>query len=296
MITVFHMSDALRCIMVNAPRVSNLAAPTELIVRCRPLRNSTFWAQTLAKGSNRVTVGDWEGTKLTCLASARARNGIRSWEVDRFHLNDLYQAPELLEQTVHFAGCQGAERVFLRVPYNSKLVDAARKAGFFPYFNEVHLSGTVSPSYVEVNKFAVERRTQTHLQGLFQLYSAATPQTIRQGIGMTIDQWWDSQEAAQTHRDEVVLKSDGKIVGWQISEVFGKVTFGQTLGHPQYPDSTRYLLNISYQTQNWLVPSYQQDVAESLERQGFQELDRYTMLIKMVSIPVMNREFSYVEA
>ena len=296
MITEFRRSDALRCMLVDAPGGANLAAPTESIVRCRPLRNSTFWAQSLGRSSNRVTVGDWNGVSLSGLASARVRSGIRSWEVDRLHLKDTGQTFDLLERAVYSAGCRGAERVFLRVPYDSELVDAARKVGFFPYYTEVHLAGMGELTNTSVTEFSVGHRTPTDLQGLFQLYCAATPQEVRQGIGMTIDQWNDSQEPAQTQRNESVLKLDGRIVGWRMCEPFGKVTAGQTLGHPEHPDSTRYLVSISYQTQNWLVPNYQQNVSELLQRQGLQELGRYTMLIKMVSVPVGSRDYSYVEA
>jgi len=296
MITAFRMGDALRCVLVDAPGGPNLAAPTESVVRCRPLRNSTFWKQSLGRASNRVTVGDWNGINLASLASARVRSGVRSWEVDRLHLKDSGQTFELLEQLVHAAGCRGAERVFLRVPYDSGMVDTARRVGFYPYFEEVHLAGSATPSKADPVEFSVEHRIAADLQGLFQLYSAATPQEVRQGVGMTIDQWLDSQEPAQANRDESVLKSGGKIVGWRMCEPFGKTTAGQTLGHPSYPDSTRFLVGLSSQTQNWLVPGYQQNVAELLTRQGLEEAGRYTMLIKTVSVPVRSREFSYVEA
>ena len=282
--------------LVNAPGDTNMAAPTELIVRCRPLRNSTFWAQSLGQGTSRVTVGDWDGIRLASLASARVRSGIQSWEIDRLHLKDSEQGFELLEQAVYSAGCRGAERVFLRVPCDSELVDTARKVGFFPYFKEVHLAGAGAPSNTSFTEFSVAHRTPADLQGLFQLYNAATPQEVRRGIGMTIDQWRDSQEPVQTGRNELVLKLDGKIVGWRICESFSKATAGQTQGHPEYPDATRHLVDISCNTQNWLVPNYQQNVAGLLKRQGLQEVGRYTMLIKTVSVPVRSREFSYVEA
>ena len=141
MITAFRMGDALRCMLVNAPRGANLAAPTESIVRCRPLRNSAFWQQSLARNPNRVTVGDWNGMDLSSLASARVRGGIRAWEVDRLHLKASEQALDVLEQVVAAAGTCGAERVFLRVPQDSHVVDEARRAGFFAYYEEILLTG-----------------------------------------------------------------------------------------------------------------------------------------------------------
>lgn len=302
MITAFRMGDALRCMLVDAPGGANLAAPTESVVRCRPLRNSTFWKQSLAGSSNRVTMGDWNGMGLASLASARVRNGTRAWEVDRLHLKDTEQAFDLLEQVVYAAGCRGAQRVFLRIACDSQMVGIARRVGFFPYYEEIHLAGQEwllegsNSTKDREGKFTADERSSADQQGLFLLYCAATPQKVREGIGMTLDQWWDSQEPAQTRRKETVLKLDGKTVGWQMSEPFGKTASGQMIGHPDHPDTTPYLVRLCGQTQNWLVPDYQGNIVDLLERQGLSEVGRYTMLIKTVAVPVRSREFSYVEA
>jgi hypothetical protein len=304
MITAFRISDALRCMLVDAPGGTNLAAPTESLVRCRPLRNSTLWRQSLARSSSRVTVGDWDRMHLTSLASARMRSGVRAWEVDRLHLKESGsdQALELLEQIVQGAGSRGAERVFLRVPCDSQIVDVARRAGFFPYYEETHLTGRELLPKTDVvieedaNRFAVEEPSAQDLHGLFQLYCAATPQRVREGTGVTIDQWRDSQEPARSGRNETVLKFDGKIVGWQMREPFGKTTAGKVMGHPDHPETGAYLVRDSCQTQNWLVPSFQPHIVELLDRQGLRESARYTMLIKTVAVAVRSREFSYVEA
>ena len=303
MITAFRISDALRCMLVDAPGGTNLAAPIESVVRCRPLRNSTFWRQTLARSPNRVTVGDWNGMSLNSLASARVRSGVRAWEVDRLHLKEQNsgQALDLLEQLVQGAGSRGAERVFLRVPCGSAVVDEARKVGFFPYYEEMHLTGREWGSETAVpgdgtGRFTAEERSAPDQQGLFQLYCAATPQRVREGVGVTIDQWRDSQEPAQTPRNETVLKLDGKVVGWRMREPFGKTAAGQMVGHPDHPETTPHLVQISCQTQNWLVPNYQEHIIDLLNRQGLHETGRYTVLIKTVTAPVRSREFSYVEA
>ncbi|MCH9017771.1 MAG: hypothetical protein IIB89_08455 [Chloroflexi bacterium] len=302
MITAFRISDALRCMLVDAPGGANLAAPIESVVRCRPLRNSTLWRQALTRDSNRVTVGDWKGMKLSSLASARVRSGVRAWEVDRLHLQESDQALDLLEQVVRGAGFRGAERVFLRVPSDSQIVDVARRAGFFPYYEELHLTGSEwlpgadHVSEDTAGRFTAEDRSAVDRQGLFQLYCAATPQRVREGVGVTAGQWWDSQEPARTRRNETVLKHDGKIVGWRMREPFGKTAAGQMMGHPGHPETSEYLVRTSYQTQNWLVPDYQENIAQLLLRRGLHEAGRYTMLIKTVAVPVGNRELSYAEA
>jgi len=303
-ITAFRIRDALRCMLVDAPGGDNLAAPTESVVRCRPLRNSTFWRQSLARGSNRVTVGHWARMDLASLASARMRSGVRAWEVDRLHIKepDSGQALDLLEQIVYSAGSRGAERVFLRVPCGSQIVDVARRVGFFPYYEEIHLTGREWLPEADVSSddptdgFTVEEPSPPDQYGLFQLYFAATPQRVREGTGVTVDQWRDSQEPARSGRKETVLKHNGKIVGWRMHEPFGKTAAGQIVGHPDHPGTAPYLVRDSCQTQNWLVPSYRPNIVELLDRQGLHETARYTMLIKTVAVPVRSREFSYVEA
>ena len=304
MITAFRIRDALRCMLVDAPGGDNLAAPTESVVRCRPLRNSTFWRQSLAPGSNRVTVGHWARMDLASLASARMRSGVRAWEVDRLHIKepDSGQALDLLEQIVYSAGSRGAERVFLRVPCDSQILDVARRVGFFPYYEEIHLTGREWLPEADVSSddrtdgFTVEEPSPPDQYGLFQLYCAATPQRVREGTGVTVDQWRDSQEPARSGRKETVLKHNGKIVGWRMREPFGKTAAGQIVGHPDHPGTAPYLVRDSCQTQNWLVPSYRPNIVELLDRQGLHETARYTMLIKTVAVPVRSREFSYVEA
>ena len=49
-------------------------------------------------------------------------------------------------------------------------------------------------------------------------------------------------------------------------------------------------------TLDWLVPSYQENALDLLGRNGLHEAGHYTMLIKTVTVPVRNRELSYVEA
>ena len=302
MIAPFRIGDALRCMLVDAPRGTNRAAPTESVVRCRPLRNSTLWRQSLARTSNRVTVGDWNGMALASLASARVRTGVRAWEVDRLHLKEPAQALELLEQIVTGVCSRGAERVFLRVACDSPIMNVARRVGFFPYYEEIHLMRsewlpeTDTSDQNDTGRFTSEDRSDPDQQGLFQLYCAVTPHQIREGTGVTIDQWCDSQEPARTPRSETVLKLDGKIVGWGLREQFGKTNAGQMIVHPDHPETTAHLVRLSCQTQNWLVPDYQEHIVGLLNRQGLQESGRYTMLIKTVTVPVRSREFSYVEA
>ena len=113
---------------------------------------------------------------------------------------------------------------------------------------------------------------------------------------MTFDQWCDFQERPQPRRNETVLKLEGKIVGWRLREPFGDTPAGQVLAHPGHLDMMPHLIEMSRNTLNWLVPSYQGNAVDLLARNGLHEARSYTMLIKILTVPVMNRELSYVEA
>ena len=145
-------------------------------------------------------------------------------------------------------------------------------------------------------RYRAEDRSAPDSHGLFQLYCAATPQQVRVGVGMTFDQWCDSQEQPQPRRGETVLKFEEKTVGWQISEPYGDTAAGKVLAHPGYPDVMSHLIQMSSNAQNWLVPVYQKNAVDLLARNGLHEAGRYTMLIKKVTVPVLNRQLSYVEA
>jgi len=89
-------------------------------------------------GSGRLTWVALRGLALRGLASARRRGRRSVWEVDH-----LVGAPgeegtcaSLLEDLAHGLGRSGVEKVFLRLDAHSRLLDAARSAGFVPYMSE----------------------------------------------------------------------------------------------------------------------------------------------------------------
>ena len=167
MMQTFRISDALLCILLNAPRGPNFACPrVSLSITTNGWspahlpRNARLWTETLVQRQDRVTVVWWDGIRFGGLASAGSRAGSRVWEVDHLYLPTtptllhpngqwIYceqEVPylELLERLVQLAGGRNAERVFLRLRSGNPVIALARRVGFFPYFEETLLEGKSS--------------------------------------------------------------------------------------------------------------------------------------------------------
>ena len=316
MMSAFRMSDVLRCLLLNTPKGPNLACPKECFTRSNPLRNATLWKETLANRGDRVTLSWWDGLQLGGLVSARVRRGRRAWEIDRLFMTQdhsrssangdgQYLVPstvalDMFERIGEAVGGLGGERLFLRLSTESPIYLLARRAGFFPYFEETLLEGSASGSLGTMLTVPSEWREllPEDYQGLFQLYCAATPQAVRAAAGMTFDQWRDAQESWGRRRDWVA-KNGGRVVGWLgFSEVHG-VTGVEALASPDEAGMWEALVACALtQTgaQRWLVPDYHEEVASQLLRRQYHEVARYSMMIKTVAVPVASQGMATVEA
>ena len=314
--SAFRVSDVLRCILLHTPKGPNLACPKECFTRSNPLRNSTLWKETLANRGDRVTLTWWDGLQLGGLASARIRRGRRAWEIDRLFLG---QGPSLIsangdgqhmvpstvaldsfERIGEAVGGLGGERLFLRLPSKSPVYLLARRAGFFPYFEETLWEGQASRSLSTMLTVPSDWREllPEDYQGLFQLYCAATPQAVRAAAGLTFDQWRDAQES-WGRRSDWVAKNNGRVVGWLgFSELHG-VTGVEALANPDEAGMWEALVERALTqkgAQRWLVPDYHEEVVSQLLRRQYHEVARYNVMIKTVAVPVASQGMAAVEA
>ena len=321
-----RINDLLRCMLANAPGGLNLAAPAETVHQGRPLRRAGLWRDSLADRDDRVVITDWDGFKLRGLAAARALNGGRAWRIDRLHLAG--PAPtahlagekarwepaaglDLLEGVAQAAGQRGAERVFLRTPEGSPVASLAQRTGYFPCYQETHLRGRPERSYSDGrvagngdgNGHRLSALAPHEEYALFQLYCAATPQLVRDSIGLTFDQWRAGRElgGAWTDRScpQWALRDGDRIIGWVSLYPCGRVGAAAALVRPERPEALAPLLMAAHSVpgeQSWLLADYQEPVAARLLRQGLREAGRYTMFVKTVAAPVIGSEYSLAEA
>ena len=324
MTTNSRFSDILRFMLANAPAGVNLAVPAETLHQARPLRRASLWRDSLANRDDRVVIADWDGFKLRGLASARALNGAKAWRIDRFHLNEFHlnesramgsvgwgaaAGLELLEAIAQAAGQQGAERVFLRTAADSPVASLAQRTGYFPSYQETHLRGqpVATGDYGDSDDTGQDCQLSSpapHEEyALFQLYCAATPQPVRESYGLTFDQWRASRELggdlSKHSYPQWALGDGARIHGWVSLCPCGPVNAGTALIRPEHTAALTPLLAKACAVageQSWLVADYQQPVASHLLRKGLEEAGRYTMFIKTMAAPAINREYSMAEA
>jgi hypothetical protein len=346
MTQTLRISDALRCLLLNAPKGSNLACSRDSFASSVMPEKAALWRQVLTQRRNRITLVWWNGIRLGGLASARTRAGQRVWEIDHLYLPAPVSSPqdnhanqngrrtssettslEILEQLGQLAGWRSAERIFLRLPWDSPVISLARRTGFFPSFQETLLEGVGrsaadhaavppepeppldgrEPPFVvslsnrqgQVCSHTIRDRLSKDDFPLFQLFSAATPATARMALGLTCDQWQDAQEAPARKNQEWVAECNCRITGWLNLAASRGAWQGKLMVHPDHPQLLPALVNLALShagPQRWLVPDYQKAVQDQLRQHNFRETARYTVLIKTVAVPVLCPGMAPVEA
>ena len=315
----FHISDALRCTLANAPNGPNLAYPQESSAGWGVLRPATLWREALVQRRDRITLVSWDGMRPRGLISARVRAGQRVWEVDRLYLADVPSrfgdkpqadpaetAPlQLLEQLIEAVGARQAERIFLRLPSNSPanspLVTVAQRTGLFPCYEESLLERPDKGDYKSDAGTLEDLRERLPEDDypLFQLFSGATPQQVRVALGLTFDQWRDAQETHHRNRCDWVTERNGRLTGWlSLWSCDGEET-GEVIALPSHPEILPALVRLAIArrgTTRWWVPGYQELTKSFLLHQGFHETTRYLMLIKTMTVRALSYGMAPVEA
>ena len=310
----FRISDAVLSVLLNQPKGSNLVWARHGCIGSKRTRSATagFWKEVFTQRLDRVTRVWREGQNLAALASARALSGPRAWEVDHLYLADWdgeflgsqARLPDkqedmvlqLLEGLVQECLEKGAERVFLRCPTQSAVIEAARHIGFFPQVTETVLEGRGGHEIADTPVGLRERLPQD-TYGLFQLYSAATPQQVRVGLGFTLDQWRDSQEP-ESARQWVVTHKD-KISGWAALWSHAGTAEGEILVHPDRPEAGPELMDVALAQPGphlWRVPAHQEMVRQRLLHRGFRETAEFAVLVKNVAARKFSHAMATVEA
>ena len=308
MILGFRISDALRGIVFHELKGPNLACSRRNCSHSRGFGSVSFWKDALIHHQDRVTKVWRDGPRLGAVGSARICGGPRAWELDHLylcggdtslHLEEEFY-PALLDGLVQSARERGAERVFLRCTSGSGVARIAQRAGFFHYFNEIVLEedapGMILGGGVDPSPALIRERLPQDTHGLFQLFSSATPQQVRMGLGFTLDQWIDAREPRQGR--EWVASHDDRLTGWVAEWDRGAESLCEVMVHPDQPELLPVMLDLILAqpgTRRWLVPDYQEKTLELLLHRGFQETVEYTILAKTVAAQRFSHSMAAVE-
>ena len=312
-----RISDAFLGVLLNRPGGDNLVWARRSHSGFNRSRSAaaSFLKDVVTQRMDRVSQVCRRGPDLAALASARVLNGPKAWEVDHLYLAGWVRdrsarnpelpdkaegmLPQLLDGLVQASAQQGAEKIFLRCPTHSAVVDVARHAGFRFCVNETLLQGQGGPTRLGPPEdfIALRGRIAQDTFGLFQLYSAATPQLARMGLGFTLDQWWDAQEPDRGRQWVATCKD--KVAGWAGRWSHAGVSGGQVLAHPNTPEVIPALISVALAQPGphlWQVPDHQEPVRLTLLQQGFQETAEITLMVKTVHARKFSRAMAAVEA
>ena len=228
------------------------------------------------------------------LVSARACSGPTAWIVE--HLvtpkRDAGPCSELLERVAAHAGRRGAQRLFLHLPDELHVLEIGRHSGFTPCTQGFLLTLPGRSPLLGVEPLAgFRRRVASDDHPLFRLYNAATPNEVRSGMGMTLQQWKDAQEPRRKGTREMVLEQEGEIIGWARLDNHGKWTEVRAAVHPDGQVNLGGLVSfVLAETGShrilWQVPEYQSTLRLLLERVGFEVAESYRLMFKSLAARV----------
>lgn len=251
----------------------------------------------------RRTIVAADGMTLRGLASARQRRKSTVWEVDWLVISDEERPTDttiaLLELLAARCGEAGAHRVFLRVPREPALVDAARRANFWPYASEtVFVRSPASRPAMAAVPEGLRPRTKQDDHCLFRLYTAVVPSAVRSAEGMTLEDWRASSEETSGRRREFVMAHDDTAEAWVwVSRARGasQVSLITTRDNASTVNAlVQFALTQCGRRDPViaLVPDFQSGLQHALRADwGFEEVAHYQTLIRHLPVRVAQSAF-----
>ncbi len=238
--------------------------------------------------------------KLLGMVSARRGSGPTAWFVDHLMLPGGDDAPlcDLLEAASTYAGKQGAERLFLRVPDEWYLQKLAYQSGFTALSQVLVLTlPGRSLLYKEEPRLATRVRRAADDLALFRLYNACTPAEVRYKTGMTLQQWKDALEPSGQRTRELVVESEGEVVGWIRMDVQSGCVKVRTLTLSteavDMPSLVAYVVRASSKRDIlWEASDYQADLHLLLERMGFEVSGCYRLMVNSLALVVKEQAWA----
>jgi len=244
--------------------------------------------------------------RIDGVIKAGSRSGTQAWEVGELYLRNSKSelALDLLEQIAVLAGGAGAHRIFVRIPTNSPLFEASRRAGYSvvqreTVFRSESASTSISSIGIPDRSLELRPRTTADDHALFSLHNATTPIEVRMKQGQTTQDWLDSSEQLGRKTSEWVLDTGNGNIGALVQR-----------------NSTRsgHMFNINWATEagsnlpglvaaalaeskdapaTTIVPEYRPALSHLLISLGFTEHAQYEVMVKPLAQTVTEAQKAF---
>ncbi len=242
-----------------------------------------------------------DGGRIQAVVRAGPRSGPLAWEVrDLFvHRAYVHESAEALEDLAVPAGKSGARRIFLRLPQSSPLYDQARRAGYmFAGSETVYRTQSAEDAIEKLGdpdlRVSLRLRSSQDDDALFRLYCSSTPGELRLGRGQTVSEWLDASEKPSARPKEWVLEEDdGRVMAYlRTADLRAGRYFSLTWSRDMKEDASGLVAAALASTRDnaaavTVVPSYDEGMAGLIEDIGFQPVQTYDVLAKILAVPVM---------
>jgi len=252
--------------------------------------------QLLAFARQRSAWVSMRRQRLQGLVGARQRGGNEAWEIDYL----LDATPEnrvtvdLLEYAVAQAGKDGAQKVFLRLPSSSDLLQPALDSGFIAYQEETLYVREGAPSSKNEPPVGLRPSVTADSYPLFRLYCEATPEATRRFEAATFDEWHAAQERRwQKNGLQLVQEHDSRLCalvracrlpqGLMLDLLLDSGATGDIAG---MISAAVAAAGSGDEAVLVLLPQAAESVARALEGAGFSAGNDYISLVKRTTKPL----------
>ena len=237
---------------------------------------------------------------LEGLISARRRSGRNVWEVNNLLLTrqDKGMCLALLDRLSSAGGKLRVTKVFLRLPQTSPVIEMAQAAGFSPYLEEhlyrLQARPSQRPGKPDFHPYAFRPRLEADGYNLFQLYTAAVPAPVRCAEGMTFQEWQQTRErrTGRGRQREFICYREGSLVGWLRVRALSGVGQLELMAQPAEESGLEAMLRYSLARLSnnscllCLTPTFQGELQRLLRQHHFEQVAKYTTLVKELAVRV----------
>jgi len=303
MVRAMRATDAMAIGVLHRAKGRELTAPTW--PKTPPENHQVTFLRLLAglarsySGDRRVGV-ESAGDRISGLVTSRSRASDIVWDVEHLIAPDASTAVDLLVWACDEALLAGGRRVFLNTPAEDLGAEAAQKAGFERYSEGTTFLLEPAFSREAPESLPARPRLSSDEQGLFQLYNAAVPATVRAAEAMTYDEWkalYPGRKAwtpsVLGNRQDFVWELGSRIIGWMRLMYGQRSQFLEFLVHPLYESyADKMILNALSQLSVKVpvivdVREYHAGTRAAFERAGFQGGPTYTIWVRQLATRVL---------
>lgn len=241
-----------------------------------------------------------DGARIQSIVRAGPRAGPLAWEVRELFLrrSHVHECADMLEELAVPAGRSEARRLFLRLPEGSPVFDQARRAGFAVASREtLYRAPAASEAKARLGvRPTPDIRPRGHGDddALFRLYCATTPVGSRSGYGQTRSEWLDAAEHAGSRtRQWVVDGGTGNVTALlQTADLPASRCISAVWAADSRADLAALVASGLEGARPGmaavaLVPASNESLARLLEEIGFEAVQNYEVMAKVLAAPVM---------